>query len=473
MLFSAPAAPTPPSAPPTGFDADRTMAFNPSLVPPAAPPPAAGSDWLKPPAPSRPDADMTQLSPDDAFDLPPLPPPGLAPPEPPRPAAGARPLEDFVLPPVGFGMPPAGGAPGLPPPPTGLGGPGLPPPPAAPSGFSFELPPPPTRGGGLGLPDLPSVGLSTPPPAFTPSAPPPPPVPSRKAGAAFGDVDPGEIDALSVPTIGVKDMPKAEDHRSAEEREDQLKRDYERQYGKSSPTSPSTRGPQPTKKGSTFSPFFFVLVGVVAVLAGGAWFGSKWWINRNIPVGPTAPIHVDPNKTSSKEEAERRITQKLAEAGAAQLKGSLDDADKLVQDARDIAEKAGIPIPPEIELKGTQIEQDKQYRASFDRAKRSFCREDYPKAHVAFLELERARPSDPEPGKFIERMFYNLGIEKLQVREPWEAVYYFEQLAQRNPNDKQGAELLAYAKSFRVGDDLGYKYEQTVDPLAYRMADCH
>lgn len=497
MMFTPPAAqppqaPVPPGAPQAppgsgGFDADRTMAFNPSLAPPPAPTweatppapappapapappappapaPAAASDWLKPAHQAPLDADSTMMSPPSGsdFSLPPMSPPSSFSPPGFGGPPGSKPLEDFALP---TAPPDLGTGPGMPPSPSGSTG-----------GFSFELPPPPSKGGG-GLPDLPSVGFSSPPPAFTPAPPPPPPVagPPKKSGGQFGDVDPGEIESLAVPTLSPTAAPP--DDATRKEREEQLKREYEQQYGRTAPTSPSS-SPLPSRPASpprpSVSPKFLIgLVIALAVILGGGYAGISWWQAQKQPGFVPPPPEKDPNVGLTKEQAESLMSQKLAEADKAQRAGNLADAERFIDEARDLALKNNLAVPQRVIEAGTELERERQYQESFQGAVRSFCQENYPKAHVALLDLERLRPDKKEAGQYIERIFWNLGVESLQKLQPWEAVYYLEGLSQRNPGDAEAASLLKYALQFQPGADLDDAYLQRVDPLSTRMAGC-
>lgn len=510
MLFApgaAPPAPPPPAAPASGgFDADRTMVFNPSLAPPPAPaaptiqppaaptfqPPAAptfqppaptpgwqppslptappsaaapsGSDWLKPMAPVQPESDMTMMSPEPEgeSDMPPPPSPFLSPSAPSRPSKA---LEDFSLPgpPPGLTPPPSAGLG----PPPGMGA--LPPPPS--SGFSFELPPPPAKSGGL--PALPSLGLSAPPPTFAP--PPPvmaPPAP-KKPSAQFGEVDPGEVESLAVPTVAPPKQSEA-GAEDAKAREERLKKEYENQYGRSTSPSSTAAIPRPSSvpsKPAVSRKVAYTLLVVLAVVLAGGYFAIQWLASSEPEYVPPQ-AEKDPHSGLTKEQVDSQVSLKLAEADKAQREGRLADAERLIREARDIALKNKYPVPQRVELKGTEIERDKQYQEAFLRAVHQFCVEDYPKANIAFMDLERQRSDKPEAGKYIERIFWNAAVELLQAKQPWEATYYLENLVQRNPKDSEGQRMLAYASQFQPGDELGDAYLRVVDPLSTRMAGC-
>jgi tetratricopeptide (TPR) repeat protein len=510
MLFGLPAGgPSPPAAPAStgGFDAERTMLFG-TPPPPAAPPPAKAAPVVPPPGPAWPGAippptpagefdaestmifaapaaaqpawtappppqppsdwlggamggrvessDSTMMSPEPQASPPPAPPPPSLSFDK-APAAGGRPLEDFVLPTGGLEMT------------------GAPPPPAAPSsGFSFELPPPPAAkaGGGFALPELPSLG---PPPAFAPAAlPPPPPSAPKKSGAQFGDVDAGEAEALAVPTIGVAH---ADEERPAgsgdtQAREEELRRSYEQQYGKSQPAGAPPRagtfGPATVPKSRVG---LYVALGFVLLMAA-TWVVIQYVLPEEKREIVVVPPKVDPNAGLTKEAAQQRIFETLAKAGEAIRSGDITSAAKLIADARDIALKAGIPVPAQVDDAGTDLEKERAYRLKFDKALGRFCAEDYSTANFFFVELEQAKPGDGEPGKYVERIYYNLAISELQKKEPWESVFYFENLLVRNPGDTEAAELLAFAKKWPVGSDLGYEYTKRVDPLVDRTAGC-
>ena len=152
------------------------------------------------------------------------------------------------------------------------------------------------------------------------------------------------------------------------------------------------------------------------------------------------------------------------------MSGLYDDA--LLQEVRDLAAKHDIEVPPATETYGTELEREKAYQEKFTNALKAFCQENYGAARLAFLELEKAKPSDPAPGRYIENMFYNNGVVELQSKRPWEAVYYFDTALKRNPDDDEVSELRAFAVQFGKGDALGYEYESRVDRLPTRSAGC-
>ncbi len=471
MVFNPAASPPapPPAAPPTSaggdFDADRTMVFNPSLAPPPAAP------WEAPPSAEGGDSDRTMLSGPGGFSLgSPEPESGAAPSpflgsKPAAPSSGSKPLQDFSMPsgPPGFGTP---SAPDLPAPPSSGSAPTS-------SGFSFELPPPPARGGGGGLPDLPSVGLPSPPPAFTPSPPSLEPPPPKKApGAQFGEVEAGEIESLAVPTVAPSKPSTTDSGVSQKEREEQLKREYEQQYGRTPVVAPPPPRPSASARPAVSRKFVLGLVGVLTVVLAGGYLGIQAYVARTNEKFIPPVKEPDPTAGLSKEKAEAQINERLFDAERAQREGKLEDAELAIEQARSIALKNNIPVPQRVILKGDEIEREQQYQEAFGRAVRGFCIEDYPRANVAFLDLERQRPDKLEAGRYIEHIFWNLAVEKLQQKEPWEAVYYLESLTQRNPNDVMAGKLLAYAKRFKAGDEMGDAYLDVVDPLTTRTAGC-
>ena len=90
------------------------------------------------------------------------------------------------------------------------------------------------------------------------------------------------------------------------------------------------------------------------------------------------------------------------------------------------------------------------------------------------MSLE-ARSDDSEAeraGEYIERIPYNAGIEELQARRPWAAVYYFEKLVARNAFDAEAAALLELAQAHESGADLGHGYASRVDVLIDRREGC-
>ena len=179
---------------------------------------------------------------------------------------------------------------------------------------------------------------------------------------------------------------------------------------------------------------------------------------------------VDP--TLSLEEAKAEMGNKLDQAEAALQENRLDEVAGLLEEVRAIAERHGISVPPTLETYGTELEREQAYQAKFATALKAFCQENYGAARLAFLELEQAKPSDPEPGRYIERMYFNNGIVELQSKRPWEAVYYFETVLKRNAGDAEVQELKQFAEQFGKGDPLDYKYISRVDRLQYRNAGC-
>lgn len=459
-----PGAGAPAAAPGGDFDADSTMIFAPPAAgagePSAPPPPPAPSDWLGGAMGGRMESsDSTVMSPEAPGSSAPAPPP--APLAFDKAPAGGRPLEDFALPSGGLEMA------GAPPP--------MAPPPSAPSsGFSFELPPPPPAkgGGAFSLPELPSLG---PPPTFAP-APVPPPVPAapKKSGAQFGEVDAGEAEALAVPTIGVKheDAGPPATPADAQAREEELRRSYEQQYGRSAapgaPPRAGTFGPAAAPKSRIG---LYVVFGFV-VLMGATWLIIQYVLPESRRVVEVVPVKKDPNAGLSKEAAQKRIIETVAKASEAIRQGDITGAAKMLADSRDIALKAGIPVPAPVDQTATELENERAYRSKFDKALGRFCAEDYSTANILFVELEQARPGDRDPGSYVERIYYNLAIAELQKKEPWESVFYFENLLMRNPGDTEASDLLAFAKKWPVGSDLGYQYTKRVDPLVDRTAGC-
>jgi hypothetical protein len=118
------------------------------------------------------------------------------------------------------------------------------------------------------------------------------------------------------------------------------------------------------------------------------------------------------------------------------------------------------------------VEAERQFQARFAAALKSFCLRDYPSAHLLFIELESRRPEDVRAGQYVERIFFNSGIEELRTKRPWESVYYFGKVVERNPADAEAKRLLAYAQTFQPGAQLGHAYTSTVDPLVDRTQGC-
>jgi tetratricopeptide (TPR) repeat protein len=532
MMFTPGAMPAMPAMPAAEepADADATMMFTPGAVPPVAPPEDAGpppaldfglpvepaesaadqtmltpedspSFDLGPPPPAPPPpaleapADQTMLSPDSGNDFAAPPPPALAPPAVPEAPAGDAGLEDFEMPSGGLEM--AG------PPDGGLGGLALPEAPAAGDtggggGFSFDLPPaapgagpaPPAAGGGSGdfsVPDLPSLGPSAPglgaPPPLAP--PPPPSIPdvggAPQASGQFGEVDPGEIEDLAVPTVApIED--EAEENLSPEDRqrrEEEKAAEFAAMYGKEDGAAAPTMdggsmamAPEP----SSIPWKLLIPLGLVIAIVCAA-VGGFMWLNKE----KTAEVIVVPREVKPPEVIKSAAEWKADyESAVAALKGALDadDLDEAVTwsaKAHEYAAKAELEGTPALAEQLDTLEFEQGWNAKFDLALRSFCIEDYESAAPMLHELAASKPSDPRPLEYVGRIFYNLGVQELQGLKPQDAIYPFEQAVEKLGDKAQAQDLLDFARSFPRGAQLAgvYEYTSKVDPLQFRKAGCN
>ena len=206
-----------------------------------------------------------------------------------------------------------------------------------------------------------------------------------------------------------------------------MKRRYEQEFGRSTPST----SPMPSQHARAAAPkskLPLYLLLAFGVLMGGAWVVIKYVLpDKSIPV-EKVPEKKDPNAGLTKEAANQKIMEILGKVPALISAGDLAGADQATTEARQVALAAGIPVPAELDKTVSEVEFEKQYRAKFEKALRRFCVEDYSTANIVFSELEQAKPSDTEPGLYIQRIYYNLGISELQKKQPWEASFYFESL---------------------------------------------
>ena len=487
MAFGGAPALAPPLPPPPagGFDADSTISFESgqsggldfglaSAAPPGAWSGGSASDESDrtvltnapggPPS-SRVAEDVTILSPDP---VPPRPPPPPIAPAPKAAAAASKALEDFDLPEGGLEM---SGPPPKPPAFPSFGAPSVPGPtqPRPAAGFSFEMPPPPgPSGGAFDLPELPSVGLPPPPP---PPAPPPPPPASRKSAASanFGDVDPGEIEGLAVPVVTTQSEAAEEGSgESQAEREARLKADYALQFGRT-PVSSSSALPLPATAKSGVN--WKLMVGILGVFALGLGVTYLVFRHLNAPTPPPPPVVAKPVEKTP--EQLKSVYFKAVEAAKAAVDArKFDDAVKEVAKGREAARESGLAATPELDAIAQTLEFEAAWQVKFDRALRDFCMENYADARKAFEQLEQAKPGDPRAGEFIQRLWYNAGVLQLQMKQPWEAPFYFEQVLARNPVDAEAKAQHAFASRFKPGDRLDSNYSFAVDSLDARTAGC-
>jgi hypothetical protein len=454
------AAPAPPAAP----DADATILSADIAGIPAMPPP--------PMAPAEAAADRTMVSPDAGgfdFALPPPPPPPAAPAPAPRAAAAAsKNLEEFVLPTGGLEM----AGPTLAPPPAPVG-----PPPAAGKpaeapggwGFSFELPPPPAAGPpppatpSIGLPALPSLGIPSPPPAA--------PRAGKAASARFGEVDPGEIESLSVPVVSpaaeAPPMDEADKHR----REEELKERYARQFGRGPVTTAPAAAPVAPAPTTNWMRLLVIGGVAMAVVSGGAWLAIRLLAPPPPPV-VERPKETHVEKALSPEEAEVRIGELQRQAEALMQQGDMEKAGKVLQDARDVATKAGVASPA-LDKWNDLYDQEVKFQKRLQAAIVNFCRDDYSRQTLQqFQELQVQRPDDDRAARFIVSLYYNAGVQELQFKRPWEASWYFEQVLARSPGDAEAGKLKEYSARFSDGTELGEDYLGYVDRLGFRRTGC-
>ena len=508
MMFNPGALPAAPSEPAKVLDgdeddADATMMFNPSSMPaPGAPEPSGGDfDFgLPSAAPEEAGADRTVMSPEDsdvdfgagAPDFGPPPPPPIAPSKPDDDGG----LEDFEMPSgsLEIGGPPAAGfgAGSLPEAGSGRGDSG--------GGFSFDLPPAgpsspaPSSGGSSGssgdfnLPELPSLG--PPPPSSGPEMPPPPPPPSMPGfeppppSGQFGEVDPGEIEGLAVPTIGA---PAAEEQEEEAELTDEERRlreerkaaEYQAMYGKSSsPGAAAAGGPITMAPPASTVPWKLLIpLGLVILLGVGAVAGFIY-LNREPSVEVVQggdPEPPPPKLQKSREEWRAEFESELSGLRAALRAGNLDQAVGHAAKCREIAPEAGIEQTPELDQLMETLQFEQGWEAKMDRAVESFCAEQYEDAAFALEELRRTKPGDPRPNEYIARIYYNLGIQELQSLKPWDAVWPFEKALERVPGDEEILRHKAFAEGFPRGLNLvgNYNYTSLVDPLTFRKAGCN
>lgn len=506
-------------------DADATMMFTPGSMPSpgeeAAPDEDSGGGGLDFGLPSEvsssDDADQTMMSPEGSdFDLggsdeapPPPPPPRPEKPSPPEleepsaPAADDGGLEDFELPSGGLEMagPPSGDS-------GGVSLPDAPPPSGGDSGggFSFDLPPagaPPespesggsSPGGDFNLPELPSLGPPPPsggapePPSMAPP-PPPPPAPGGDApqpSGQFGEVDPGEIENLAVPTVGgggaEEEEPEPEENLSEEEirrREEEKAAEYAAMYGRSE----GGAAPAPSAGGESFAaapagsaiPWKLLIpLGLVVVVVVGA-IGGFLYINKpettdvvEIPRPETPP---EPERTPAEWRALH--DEAIADLEAALEEGNLDEAVTHAAAGRDTAAKAELAATPRLDELMETLQFEQAWEAKLRQAIDFFCVEQYEDAIGIFDELRSTKLGDPRPDEYISRIYFNLAIIELQALRPWDAVWPFEQALERTPGDEEAQRLKAFAEAFPRGTQLigNYDYTSVVDPLVFRKAGC-
>jgi hypothetical protein len=307
-------------------------------------------------------------------------------------------------------------------------------------------------------------------------SPPPPPAPSRapKAPSAkFGEVDPGELAGLEVPVVAPtapeEAPPLSEEDAAA--REAELKARYAKEFGRSTSTAPSVPSAVPGPK-SILPKIVGIVALALAVLGTGAFFAIRFFAPEE-PKGPGGP-EVPVVKKLTPEEVQAKVDDLLSQARAKVSEGLPEKARPLYDDAvKQAVEGQVASTGPAFDEVRQLIDVEARYRSALERAVRNFCREDYTRPTLdAFKSLEKERPSDPAPARFIDQLYYNSGVQTLQAKQPWEAIWSFDQLLERNANDVEARRLREFSTKYQPGSAMGEDYERFVDRLPFRRHGC-